>query len=150
MIPGDTAFTRAPVPAYSTASERVAASRPPFVSEARTDGTALSAWSTSDVVMVRTWPAPRSSIGATARPVMAKNPARFSPDHRGEVVVGVGGERLGEEHPRVVGQRVDPAEALQGRVHHARRGLRVGEVARTVCTWGSSEVGRERDVATTA
>ena len=35
-------FTRTPVPAHSMASERVAASRPPLVSEVRTEGTALS------------------------------------------------------------------------------------------------------------
>ncbi len=39
MMPGETALARMPRFAYSMASERVAAARPPLVSEANTDGT---------------------------------------------------------------------------------------------------------------
>ena len=49
MMPGDTAFTRIPRPAYSTARLLVAAAMPPFVSEASTDGTFDFGWSTSVV-----------------------------------------------------------------------------------------------------
>jgi hypothetical protein len=42
MVPGATAFTRIPRFAYSIASDLVAAFRPPFVSEASTDGTRRS------------------------------------------------------------------------------------------------------------
>ena len=41
MTPSATAFTRIPRLAYSIASDLVAALRPPFVSEASTDGTPL-------------------------------------------------------------------------------------------------------------
>jgi hypothetical protein len=39
MMPGETALTRMPREAYSTASDRVAEARPPLVSAARTEGT---------------------------------------------------------------------------------------------------------------
>jgi len=38
MMPGETALTRMPREAYSTASDQVAAARPPLVSAASTDG----------------------------------------------------------------------------------------------------------------
>ena len=43
MTPGETAFTRMPRDAYSTASARVAAAKPPFVSDVRTEGSFESA-----------------------------------------------------------------------------------------------------------
>ena len=39
MMPGETALTRMPREAYSTASDLVAEARPPLVSEVRTEGT---------------------------------------------------------------------------------------------------------------
>ena len=38
MMPGETALTRMPREAYSTASDRVAEARPPLVSAVRTEG----------------------------------------------------------------------------------------------------------------
>jgi hypothetical protein len=49
---GDTAFTRMPLPAYSIASDRVTASRPPLVRAASAEGTAVIGWSTRLVVIL--------------------------------------------------------------------------------------------------
>ena len=38
MMPGETAFTRMPREAYSTASDLVAEAMPPLVSDVRTEG----------------------------------------------------------------------------------------------------------------
>ena len=43
MMPGETAFTRMPLLAYSMASDLVAAFNPPLVNEASADGTLLLA-----------------------------------------------------------------------------------------------------------
>src|SRR6516162_5272005 len=51
MIPAETAFTRTPLPAYSIASNFVAAFSPPFVRDASTAGTLVIGWSTRLVVM---------------------------------------------------------------------------------------------------
>jgi hypothetical protein len=45
MMPGETALTRMPREAYSTASDRVAEARPPLVSAARTEGVLEFAYS---------------------------------------------------------------------------------------------------------
>jgi len=95
--------------AYSIANDLVAASSPPLVSEARTEGTFEFAWVIRLVVMLTTWPPPCSSICATERCVMAKNPVRLNRDDVGVVLGGVIGERLGDEDASVVDQRVDPA-----------------------------------------
>ena len=56
MIPGATALTRTPCEAYSIASERVMAAKPPLVSATSADGRLLLARSTMLVVMLTTWP----------------------------------------------------------------------------------------------
>jgi hypothetical protein len=58
ITPGATALTRTPRDANSVASERVTASRPPLVSEARAEGASLLAWSTRLAVMLTMWPLP--------------------------------------------------------------------------------------------
>src|SRR6266513_808322 len=66
MTPGATAFTLMPRFAYSIASDLVAALKPPFVSEASTDGTWEFACSIRLVVICTTWPLCRFSISAIA------------------------------------------------------------------------------------
>src|SRR4029077_12194260 len=102
MTPGATAFTRMPSFAYSIASDLVAASRPPFVREASTEGKRESAWSIRLVVIWTMWPLPRFSISAIASCVMWKNP-----DAEDRCVIGLGvlGERLGDEDACVVDKR---------------------------------------------
>src|SRR5260370_29897472 len=56
MMPGETVLTRTPQAAYSMASDRVTALRPPLVSDASADGTAVLAWSTRLVEMLTTCP----------------------------------------------------------------------------------------------
>ena len=141
MMPGATAFTRMPRLAYSIASDLVAASRPPLVRDASTDGTPLMAWSTRLVVMFTTWPPPCFTISAMARCVMWKKPARLTPSDRREVGLGVLGERLGDEDAGVVDQRIDAAEPGHGFGDHALGGLRVGDVA------GDGENVRRRSTA---
>src|SRR5258706_11485787 len=70
MTPGATAFTLMPSFAYSIASDLVAALKPPFVSEASTDGTWEFACSIRLVVICTTWPLCRFSISAMASCVM--------------------------------------------------------------------------------
>src|SRR5471030_2491930 len=77
MMPGETAFARIPLFAYSIARDFVAEFRPPFVSDASTDGTPLIAWSVRLVVIVTTWPLEFFSISAIASCVIWKNPERF-------------------------------------------------------------------------
>ena len=48
---------------------------------------------------------------------------------RGEVGLGVLGERLGDEDPGVVDQRIDPAELLDRPADHPVGDRRVGDVA---------------------
>ena len=57
-MPGETAFTRTPLPAHSIASDFVAAFSAPFVRDASTAGTLVIGWSTKLVVIVTIWPAP--------------------------------------------------------------------------------------------
>ncbi len=56
-MPGETAFTRTPWLAYSMASDRVTALRPPLVSAASAAGTPARGWSATLVVMLTIWPA---------------------------------------------------------------------------------------------
>ncbi len=80
MMPRATALERIPRVAYSMASARVAAFRPPLVNEASADGTSELACSTSVVEMVtRCPPSPCSSIWATAARETSKKPRRFTP-----------------------------------------------------------------------
>jgi hypothetical protein len=67
---GRAALTLMPSLAYSIASDLVAALKPPFVSEASTDGTCEFACSTRLVVICTTWPLCRFSISAIASCVM--------------------------------------------------------------------------------
>ena len=48
---------------------------------------------------------------------------------RGEVGLGVIGERLGDEDPGVVDQRIDTAELLDRTADHPVRDRRIGDVA---------------------
>jgi len=80
MMPGETALTRMPREAYSIASDRVAAARPPLVSAASTDGDLESATSATVAEICTTWPPPpRLAISAMTRWVVQKNPARLTP-----------------------------------------------------------------------
>lgn len=80
MMPNATALERIPRPAYSIASDLVAALRPPLVSEASTEGTCERAWSIRLVEMVTTWPpSPCASMAAIPALVTSKNPRRFTP-----------------------------------------------------------------------
>ena len=78
ITPRETALTRTPRSAYSIASERATAARPPFVRDASADGEPLLAWSTRLVVMLTTWPPPWTTIWRIARCVTWKKPARFT------------------------------------------------------------------------
>ena len=77
MMPGETALTRMPREAYSTASDLVAAARPPLVSAVSTDGAAVFATSATLAVMLTTCPPSRAAISATARWVSQKKPPRL-------------------------------------------------------------------------
>ena len=78
ITPRETALTRTPRAAYSIASERVTAARPPLVRDVSAEGDALLAWSTRLVVMLTTWPPPWATICRIARCVTWKKPARFT------------------------------------------------------------------------
>ena len=124
---GETALTRMPQEAYSMASDRVAAARPPLVSAARTAGVPEFAESATVAETLTTWPPCRVAISAMARCVSQKNPVRLTPDHAGVVSGGVVGERLGDEDARVVDEGVDAAEpsaALRRRPGRRSRGRR--------------------------
>ena len=56
MIPSETALTRTPRKAYSTARDLVAAARPPLVSAARAAGASAFATSAKVAEMFTTWP----------------------------------------------------------------------------------------------
>src|SRR6266550_1435896 len=56
--------------------------------------------------------------------------AQIHPGHRVVVLVGVVGERLGDERSGIVDQGVDPAEPVQGVFHDVRAGARPGQVPR--------------------
>ena len=79
MIPGETALTRMPREAYSTASDRVAAASPPLVSAASTEGALEFATSARVAEMLTTWPPYRRAMSAMTRWVSQKNPARLTP-----------------------------------------------------------------------
>ena len=79
MIPGETALTRMPREAYSTANDRVAAASPPLVSAASTEGACEFATSARVAEMLTTWPPYRLTISAMTRWVSQKNPVRFTP-----------------------------------------------------------------------
>jgi hypothetical protein len=127
MTPGETALTRIPRDAYSMASDRVAAARPPLVSAVSTEGTLESATS-----------------------CQSKEPREVDADDRVIVVCRVVDERFGEIEPRIVDQRVDPTERLQGGDGDSFGGPRIREVPATVCTAGSSMAVIVRAAATTA
>jgi hypothetical protein len=82
MIPGETALTRIPREAYSTASDRVAAASPPLVSAARTEGACEFATSARVAEMLTTWPPYRVAVSAMTRWVSQKNPPRLTPVSR--------------------------------------------------------------------
>src|SRR6516165_8607169 len=101
ITPGETALTRMPSEAYSTASDRVAAARPPLVSAA-------------------------STAGARGQP---EETGQVDSGGQGVVGRGVLGERLGDGHADVVDQRVDAPEPAEGRVDDPAGGGRVGDIA---------------------
>jgi hypothetical protein len=73
------------------------------------------------------------------------------PGHRVVVLVGVVGERLGDEHSGIVDQGVDPAEPVQGMFDDVRAGARPGQVPRHREHFGVGAVdgagGRDHGVA---
>ena len=96
--------------AYSIASDLVAAFRPPFVSEASTDGTPAIAWSTRLVVICTTWPLPLLLHLGDGELRDVKEAGDVDAEHRRVIGLGVLGERLGDENAGVVDQRVDAPE----------------------------------------
>jgi len=64
MMPGEMALTRMPWAAYSMASDRVAAARPPLVSAASGAGAPQFAASVRVAVRLTTWPPRRLAISA--------------------------------------------------------------------------------------
>ena len=74
-------------------------------------------------------PPPCVSICRIARCETWKNPARFTEILRGEIGLGVIGERLGDEYPGVVDQRIDPAKLLDRTADNPVRDRRIGDVA---------------------
>jgi len=56
MMPGETALTRMPREAYSTARDRVAAASPPLVSAVSAEGAPWFATSPMEAEMLTTWP----------------------------------------------------------------------------------------------
>ena len=128
-MPGATALTRMPLSAYSIASDRVTASSPPLVRDASADGTPFTGWPTSVVVMFTTCPPPCVEHLPDGPLRDVEEPGQVHRDHAGEVGLGVLGERLGDEHPGVVDQRVDPAELLDRAPDHPVGDRRVGDVA---------------------
>jgi len=79
MMPGETALTRMPREAYSTARDRVAAARPPLVSAASAEGALWFATSARVAEMLTTCPPYRLAMSAMTRWVSQKNPAKFTP-----------------------------------------------------------------------
>ena len=65
------------------------------------------------VEMLTTCPRPPSSIAAMIRCVIRKKPVRLTRHGQRSRPCGVVGERLADEHARVVDQGVDPPEPLQ-------------------------------------
>ena len=129
MTPGATAFARIPRFAYSIASDLVAALRPPLVSEASTDGTPA-------IRMIDE--ARRDLHDMAASPFLhlgdgelgdAEEAGDVDAEDRGEVRLGVPGERLGDEDAGVVDERVDAPEPRHGFKDHAFGRLPIGDVA---------------------
>ena len=72
-------MTRTPKEAYSTASDRVAAARPPSVSAVSTPGVPEPADPATAAETLTTCPPYRVVIAAMARCVIQKNPVRLTP-----------------------------------------------------------------------
>jgi hypothetical protein len=107
MVPGATAFTGIPRFAYSMASDLVAASKPPFVSDASTDGHRR-------IRVIDQ--ACRHLHDMTAAPLLhfsdrklrhVEEPSEIDVQNGSVVGVRVLSERLGDENAGVVNERVD-------------------------------------------
>ena len=110
------------------ARDLVAAARPPLVSAASTAGVPEFADSATVAMMLTTWPPYRRGHlvdGTLGKP---EEPGQVDPDDRRVVGGGVVGERLGDEHARVVDQGVDAAEASQGCIDDPLGGSALGNV----------------------
>src|SRR5690349_9633009 len=129
MMPGETALTRMPREAYSTASDRVAAAGPPLVSAARTEGTLEFPWSARVAEMLTTWPAAGLQHVGDGPLGQPEEPGEVDAGHQGVVLGGVVGERLGDADAGVVDERADAAEASECSADDPVGGGGVGEVA---------------------
>ena len=152
MTPSETAFTRTPREAYSIASERVTATRPPLVSAASADGRVLSAWSTRLVEMFTTCPPPWSTICRDRQLGDVEEPGEVHGRDRGVVIERVLRERFADVDTGVVDQRVDPPEPIASLLDGASCGFRICDVAsdRDVIGLVGSADGNERATPTTA
>ena len=113
MMPGETAFTRMPREAYSTASDLVAEAMPPLVSDVKTEGAlrvGVVGQGRGDVDDVAGSLLQHLDDGALGQ---REEPSEIDADHRFVVIGGVVGERLGDIHPGIVDETVDAAEALE-------------------------------------
>ena len=111
------------------ASDLVTATRPPLVSTDNAAGRLLSAFSTSAVETLTTWPLPRSSMCSIVRVVTMKETGEVDGDQSVEVLECVVREGLADVQPGVVDQGVDPTKALDRRPDDPLRGFGVGDVA---------------------
>src|SRR3984885_10802340 len=107
MTPGATAFTLIPSLAYSIASDLVAALKPPFVSDASTDGT----WEFRVFDQAR-----RDLHDVAAMPLLhlgdgelcdVKEAREVDAHHSRVISLGILSERLGDEYASVVDERID-------------------------------------------
>ena len=148
MTPGATAFTRTPREAYSMASDRVAATNPPLVSEARADGRSCrvvdeAGTDVDDVTAALGQHLADDALGDV------EEACQVHRRDRPKVVERVVGEWLADEDAGVVDQGVDPSEPTDGLLHHALSRLDFGDVAGHGQDVASSDGPIERDVATT-
>ncbi len=150
MMPGETAFTRMPLVAYSIASALVAELMPPLVRFASAVGTAEVAWSVRLVVMLTIWPEPCFSISVAARWVMWKKPATLVAILVLKSSCRVLGERLADEDAGIVDQACPRGRSARIAVPTASSAVAGSAMSPATATTSASLVGLMlRDVATT-
>ena len=128
--PGATTFTRMPSFAYSIARLRVTAFRPPFVIIGTAALIPAIGLSTSDEVTVTMLPPRLLGQHLLDRELGdVKEPFEVGRHERLEIPGRVVGEWLGEEDPRVVDERVDGPESVDGCRDDPGGGRRLADVA---------------------
>ena len=129
ITPGETAFTRIPCLAYSIASARVTALRPPLVRAASADGKRCRrllrdrGGDVDDMAGAGLQHARRCPL----RDVKKSREVRRG--RRREVGLRIVDERLGDEDAGIVHQRVDASIALDGRADDALGSVGRGDIA---------------------